>query len=99
MVSKGGLFHYNKELREMGEVWDRECNKYRDSWWGWHGYSGSVLQWDPELKISIAYVPANPMFLDIGANRAGIFQGIITQILKGEEPIFKDCSGNACNIF
>ena len=23
----------------------------RDGYWGWHGYGGSVFQWDPELRI------------------------------------------------
>lgn len=34
-ISKGGLFFYNKEVSDGKFVFDRECYKYRDDWWGW----------------------------------------------------------------
>ena len=93
------MFNFSKEISDGKFVFDRECFKFRDGWWGWIGYSGSVFQWNPELKISFAYVPANPLLLDAGANRAGIIQGIIVSIIKDEKTDFKDCSRAACNIF
>merc|ERR1712037_344698 len=30
---------------------------FRDGYYGWIGYGGSVFQWHPKLKIGFAYVP------------------------------------------
>ena len=30
---------------------------YRDGFYGWIGYGGSVFQWNLEKKISFAYLP------------------------------------------
>ena len=27
-----------------------------EGWYGWEGIGGSVFQWNPELKISFAYI-------------------------------------------
>ena len=30
---------------------------FRDGYYGWFGYGGSLFQWHPRLKIGFAYVP------------------------------------------
>ena len=32
-------------------------NRDRDGYYGWIGWGGTVFQWNPDLKISFAYVP------------------------------------------
>ena len=42
-------------------------NKNREGYIGWLGYTGSVLQWHLDQKISFAYVPAESNFIDFYA--------------------------------
>ena len=44
--------------------------KGRTTWYGWGGFGGSIMQWNPELQIGIAYVPADHICLDALNGRA-----------------------------
>jgi hypothetical protein len=39
-------------------------NLGREGFYGWFGVGGSVMQWNPELKIGFGYVPFEYNILD-----------------------------------
>lgn len=43
--------------------------KNRVGFYGWTGFGGSVMQWDPTLKIGFAYVPVDLQLIDFAWRR------------------------------
>ena len=63
------------------------------------GLGGSVMQWNPELKIGFGFVPVTQNMLDFYCYRGSKMQKIVMDIVQGTykpETMPKSCT---CNIF
>ena len=55
----------------------------REGFIGWMGFGGSVMQWNPELKIGFGYVPFDFNYLDRYNVRGSQLQKIVKEcVLK-----------------
>ena len=77
--TKGGV-NYHVKFDDSGpysgEKWVYD-NHY--GYYGWMGYGGSILQWNPEKKIGFAFVPTSLNFLTDPLNhRGGHLQKLVT---------------------
>jgi hypothetical protein len=62
--SKFGMTEENmKAIKPHYKPMYVNCNKGREGYFGWFGYGGSVMNFNPELEIGFGYVPFN--FVDI----------------------------------
>ena len=95
VCTKGGVFKFDLEIiktyiENKSQVFDANAvqyriNKNREGYIGWLGYTGSVLQWHLDQKISFAYVPAESNFIDFYAQRAGVLQKLVLQCSRNEK--------------
>lgn len=53
--------------------------KWVEGFWGWMGFGGSIFQWNPDLELSFAYVPADLMAMDGYNSRALRLQSIAAE--------------------
>ena len=65
-------------------------NKNRQGYYGWLGYTGSILQWHPEQKIGFAFVPGESNFIDFFAQRGGSLQQLVLQCSLNEKTQWDD---------
>ena len=49
---------------------------------GWHGYGGSVFQWDPELRIGFAYTPSLLLWYELFNEKGALLQQEVTKCVK-----------------
>ena len=54
----------------------------RPGYIGWHGYGGSVFQWDPELKIGFAYCPTLLLWYELFNEKGALMQQEVTNCVK-----------------
>ena len=77
--TKNPYFVKDKNLtKEINE----QANNKRDGWYGWMGFGGSVLQWNPEHKIGFAYVPQDLFVCDLVNLRAAVLQELVMNAVK-----------------
>ena len=72
--TKGGVNYFQKYSHERYHCKskcsiehksnDDQMNLGREGFYGWFGVGGSVMQWNPELKIGFGYVPFEYNILD-----------------------------------
>ena len=48
-----GLFRTVEGETEEGQ----KIRRYREGYYGWYGFGGSVFMWNPDLRIGFGYVP------------------------------------------
>ena len=60
------------EIDGLTDQFESNVIKNRDGWYGWKGLGGSVLQWNPELKIGFGYATTDLFPLDIINERIGV---------------------------
>lgn len=81
------------ELKKVEKYWmnngvsedtERIENYCRDGFFGWYGYGGAVMQWNPELKIGIGYLPFDHFSQrkEIGKLRSSRLQKAVAVIVK-----------------
>ena len=79
--TKGGVYYFEKYEDEKFSEELFNGNHY--GYYGWKGYGGSIMQWNPELKIGFAFVPT---FLnqvtDPSNKRGGLLQKLVVECLK-----------------
>ena len=99
-MTKGGLgkFGVDQFSQEQQTFQLKRHNTGRDGFFGWFGYGGSVMQWNPELKIGFAYVPAEFNVVDLLNEKGALIQDIVLKCAKGEE-IKKEEAGKTCVVF
>ena len=99
--TKGGFAKFQDDQDPSLTEYERHCtdqlNKGREGYYGWMGLGGSIFQWNPELKISIAYVPFELNIHDLHNTRGKMLQQAVTDCVKGNPPT-KIKSGT-CEIF
>ena len=80
--TKGGFAKFQDDQDPSLTECERHCtdqiNKGREGYYGWMGLGGSIFQWNPELKISIAYVPFELNILDLYNTRGKMLQKAVT---------------------
>lgn len=79
--TKGGL-NYFKDFEKNLSLADEILNKGRNGYYGWFGYGGSVLQWNPELKIGFAFCPTYLNYMELSNARGAKLQGIVADCCK-----------------
>ena len=52
---------------------------YRNGYYGWFGFGGSVMQWHPELKIGFGYTPTLLQWYDIQNKKGARLQKLAAQ--------------------
>ena len=73
--TKGGLNFFTKyEDETMGDL---KMTKNRYGFYGWFGYGGSIMQWNPELKIGFAFVPTLLDQFDMFNDRGAALQKLV----------------------
>ena len=70
LFTQGGLQYFNESLLTPPvDYFESKFYTNRHGFYGWFGIGGSVLQWNPELKIGFAYVPSDMSLWDPVNNR------------------------------
>ena len=54
----------------------------RDGYYGWMGFGGSVMQWNPELKIGFAYIPTCLHWYDLENLRGAKLQKKVVECTR-----------------
>jgi len=84
--TQGGVNLYGQEhmngqpripITDWGKVsnfCEEECEMNRSGFYGFIGFGGSVLQWNPTLKIGFAYVPTDFFTMDWYNTKGGQIQ-------------------------
>ena len=76
--TQGGLAYFSKDNTGQGAM-NQALNRGREAFYGWMGLGGSIFQWHPEKKISIAFVPTSLHMLDLVNERGKTYQ---TELLR-----------------
>ena len=77
--SQGGVNFFQYENLPETEWGKNNMNGFI----GWMGAGGSILQWDPELKIGFGYNPFTHNLLDLDGKRGARLQKVIKQCVLG----------------
>ena len=80
-------YFHDSAANEMLHQADEQIAKGREGFYGWMGVGGSVFQWNPELKISFAYVTFDLMFLDDNDTKAKSLQVAVKNCVSGKIPV------------
>ena len=80
-------YYHDSAAHEMLHQADEQIAKGREGFYGWMGVGGSVFQWNPELKISFAYVTFDLMFLDDNDTKAKSLQVAVKNCVSGKIPV------------
>ena len=51
----------------------------RNGYFGWYGFGGSVMQWDPNLKIGFGYTPTLVQWYDFQNTKGAMLQKIVSE--------------------
>lgn len=85
--TQGGFCKYSQELIDIVDPNDplkmgvRE-NKGRQGFYGWEGFGGSTMQWNPTTKIGFAYITPDLVMYDFGNTRAAEIQGVVQECVS-----------------
>jgi CubicO group peptidase (beta-lactamase class C family) len=71
--TQGGVAYFSEDNAGSGGV-NQALNRGREGFYGWMGLGGSIFQWHPEKKISIAFVPTSLHMLDLVNERGKTYQ-------------------------
>lgn len=71
--TQGGVAYFSDGNTGPGEM-NQALNQGREGFYGWMGLGGSIFQWHPEKKISIAFVPTSLHMLDLVNERGKSYQ-------------------------
>ena len=50
---------------------------YRNGYYGWYGFGGCVMQWEPTLKIGFGYSPTLVQWYDLQNQKGAKLQKIV----------------------
>ena len=75
LITQGGVNHFvSMEDDQEVEKWFKHGHI---GFYGWKGFGGSVIQWNPDLDIGFAYVPGTVVWYN--PNSAGNIQAEVTK--------------------
>lgn len=57
-------------------------NAFRKGYYGWMGYGGSIMQWNPELKIGFGYIPLEIFGSDSNNVKASNLQQVMSDTVR-----------------
>jgi len=69
-MTQGGIAKYPKD------------NTFRDGYYGWAGYGGSVFQWHPEVKIGFAYTCTLLFPMTLRNEKVGEYQAEVVRCAR-----------------
>ena len=103
-MSAGGLckFGMDEEQKSKQKAFAKAMHSHmhdgREDFWGWIGHGGSIMQWHPETKVSVGYVPFDFLDTDYVNKRGKELQKIVIDIVKGryQAPIKDKGCGFMC---
>ena len=55
---------------------------YRNGYYGWYGFGGSTMQWEPSLKIGFGYTPTLVQWYDFQNTKAAKLQKLVSDCAK-----------------
>ena len=55
---------------------------YRNGYYGWYGFGGSVMQWDPNLRIGFCYTPTLVQWYDFQNTKGAKLQKIVSDCTR-----------------
>jgi hypothetical protein len=61
----------------------------REGFIGWYGYGSSLVQWHPEEKVGIGYIPFDYIELDIANKRSKLYKKLLCIVLKEKQRAIK----------
>jgi len=67
----------------------------REGFVGWIGHGGSVMQWHPETKVSVGYVPFDFLDTDYSNKRGKELQEIVMAIVNKKADTIADAKDKA----
>ena len=71
--TQGGVAYFSQDNTGSGAM-NQALNQGREGFYGWMGLGGSIFQWHPEKKISVAFVPTSLHMLDFVNERGKTYQ-------------------------
>lgn len=74
----GGLNSFQLPENPLNEMEDKFYSN-RHGFYGWFGLGGSIMQWNPELKIGFAFVPSMLNITDLSNHRGSVLQKLVTE--------------------
>ncbi len=80
--TKGGVNAFKCSLIPDPVFFDHLFYLQREGFYGWMGYGGSVFQWNPDLKISFAYVPTELKAIDFVNGGGAKLQKLVMDCVK-----------------
>lgn len=81
------------------QLMDKQISTGREGYIGWMGMGGSIMQWNPELDVGIAYVTFDLLPMDSNNTRAKSLQIALKQCIDGTIPVEVVQTGCTCQIF
>jgi len=87
---RGGFCHFGMTEEQKIKLLPFTVNMHeqmhegREGFRGWIGHGGSVMQWHPESKVSIGYVPFDFLDTDYCNKRGKELQEIVMAIVKAK---------------
>ena len=69
-------------MTDAAQAWEYALHDHREGFYGWMGFGGSAFQWNPELKISFAYVPSDLFAMDFTCRRAAKLQSVLVKCVQ-----------------
>lgn len=81
--TQGGVNLYETDKDATPD--DFSLNNNRNGFYGWHGYGGSVMQWEPELQIGFAFVPTKLHWYDLFNMRGAALQNAVKECVKAKK--------------
>ena len=79
--TQGGVNFFTHQGPESSEI-DRAFNNGRVGFYGWMGFGGSILQWNPEHEIGFGFVPTALHALDLFNERGEAYQAEVLRCVR-----------------
>ena len=79
--TQGGVNLFTHQGPESSEI-DRAFNNGRVGFYGWMGFGGSILQWNPEHEIGFGFVPTALHALDLFNERGEAYQAEVLRCVN-----------------
>ena len=78
-ITRAGFIKFgSKDQHPMTQA----MNYGREGFYGWIGTGGSVMQWNPHLKIGFSYIPVDLVKMDFSSFRSSQLQQKVVEIVK-----------------
>ena len=78
--TQGGICKF--EDQENPNEFEAPLLGYRDGYYGWYGLGGSVMQWNPTLKIGFGYTPTLVQWYDFQNTKGAKLQKLVSDCAR-----------------